>query len=383
MPQPVLASPKAPEAASGQHPQRERELRVQADAGVFSMLLGALQAGEPGIVVGEARDDSAAEWSAARAREDRQNPRDNAQSSAVRAQEPRDPLARLSASAEAPRSVPSPVAQWRADAVEAPGRSDGPSRPAAQHTSAAPAGPAKALSQPAAAWSTATAAVSTPASFATTATASTAAPSGASSAPSQPSAVAAAAAHRGPQGGAARGKPHVPTPTPNERNLRFERVFEAQVGRGLAKALQNGEGSVTLRLKPQHLGQLNVRVDVRESQVTATFEARTAEAQRLLEGSRDALRQQLESRGLTVERIDVRLIEEPQAVGTRVAFTHDGGADGGQDGQGLAQDRNGRGSPDAGAQDGSRGGAPREDDEAGAGAEPWRALGTMRLDAIA
>lgn len=383
MPQQVLASPKAPESTYGLQPEREREVRVQADAGVFGLLLGALQAGEAGIVVGEERNDSAAEWSAQRAREGRQTPREGAQSSTPQAQELRDPLSRLSAGTEPAKPVSSPTSWSRAEAVESQPQHGGGPRPAASNTPSEPDLTAKAEPQAAPNAAKAPAIGSHQANSATASVASTISTASAPSTASQPATVTAVAGNRGPQGGAARGIPPTQAPTPNDRNLRFERVFADQVGRGLARALQNGDGSVTLRLKPQHLGQLSVRVEVRESQVTATFEARTTEAQRLLEGSRDALRQQLESRGLTVERIEVRLIEDSQAVGTRVALSHDGGANGGQDGHGLAHDRNGQGSPDAGAQDGSRGGAPREDDEADAGAEPWRALGTVRLDAIA
>ena len=111
MPQQVLASPKAPEFEPENRPQRERELRVQGDAGVFGMLLGALQAGEAGIVRGETRDDSAAEWNARSAQQDRQTQRDAAQQGAPRAQEPREALARLGNSAIAEDAGASPAAR--------------------------------------------------------------------------------------------------------------------------------------------------------------------------------------------------------------------------------------------------------------------------------
>ena len=189
---------------------------------------------------------------------------------------------------------------------------------------------------------------------------------------------------RGPQGGAARGSAPAPQSPSADRNLRFERVFEAQVGRGLAKALQSGNGTVTLRLKPESLGQLQVRVSVEQQQVRATFEAQTIEAQRMLKASKDSLRHQLEARGLSVERIDVRLVEEPAEAGTRFAKPEGGGADEGQDGRAFMHDRGDRGSRDRGdAEDRTRGGAPRWDDEPSAVAEPRRELGTVGLDAIA
>ncbi|MFI4916996.1 MAG: hypothetical protein ACIAS6_10885, partial [Phycisphaerales bacterium JB060] len=97
MQQQIQINPKAPEQAAPQRSQRDHELRVQADAGAFGMLLGALQSGEAGIVRGEARNDSAAEWDAQRAREGRQNSRDGAQAHRPGAQESRTGLERLAA----------------------------------------------------------------------------------------------------------------------------------------------------------------------------------------------------------------------------------------------------------------------------------------------
>ena len=392
MPQQVLNSSPAPEGVFEPRPQRERELRVQGDARAFGMLLGALQAGEAGIVRGEARDDSAAEWNAQAARsDDRQARRDPAQASTQRAQEPRDPLAPLSTRGEPAKDMPTPTSQARSDAAEPPTRGPEPSNKGSQASGHQGTQKAAADAEVAASQTRQNQSMQPNAAVAAASKAGAAVAGSASAAPSastpptqaQGNAVTAAANARGPQGDATRGKTPTQTPTPGDRNLRFERVFEAQVGRGLAKALQSSDGAVTLRLKPQSLGQLSVRVHVRESQVTATFEARTAEAVRLLDASRETLRHQLEARGLSVERIDVRLIEEPQGAGTRIAFGEHGGADGGQGGQGVARDGSGRGSPDAGARERSRGGAPREDDEPSAGAEPWRVLGTVRLDAIA
>src|SRR5690606_15318704 len=95
MPQQVQMSPTRPETPKTPRPMREHELRVEADAGAFGMLLGALQGGEAGIVRGEARNDSAAEWIAQDARDGRQESRDGAQAPTPRAQETREGLERL------------------------------------------------------------------------------------------------------------------------------------------------------------------------------------------------------------------------------------------------------------------------------------------------
>jgi|GEM_PF-4245639 len=384
MPQQLQMSPKPPEVQSPQKPQRERELRVQADAGAFGMLLGALRGGEAGVVRGEARNDSAAEWNAQEARDGRQESRDEAQPGRPRAHEPREGLAKLADAARHQAGSQTPASQAADEAVDTPIATKGPAQAKTQHVAPDREEPMKQGEQrPAqAAHAVQARTQTTPASIA--GAPSTSAAQAVSSGANQNSQVTAIGAARGPQSGAARGKaPEVTTPR-GDRALRFERVFEAQVGRGLAQALRSGNGEVTLRLRPQNLGQLSVRVQVENKQVIATFEARSVEAQQLLEGSRDTLRSQLETRGLSVERIDVRLVEDESHVGTRLAGRPDGGAEGGQDGRAFAEDRDGRGAPDGGgADDGSRRGAAREDDEPAARAEPWRAMGTVRLDATA
>ncbi|MEQ8317440.1 MAG: flagellar hook-length control protein FliK [Phycisphaerales bacterium] len=385
MQQQVQLSPKVPDAERPQRSAKEREVRVQGDAATFGMLLGALQAGEAGIVRGEARNDSAAEWNAQDARENRQQPRQTAQNLGQGAQEPRGRLEQLVSEATRPTNGPqTPAAEVRASTHDPAmaARSQFENQPVPQDPPQ-PSGDQISRGEQRSTPEHAVVQQRAQAVAASVSTASTAVAAGAR-AGVQSSQVGTVDAARGPQGGAARGRaPSVPQRA--DQTLRFEKAFQAQVGRGLAQALRSGNGEVTLRLRPENLGQLSVRVQVQQNQVTATFEARHAEAQRMLEGSRDVLRQQLESRGLTVERIDVRLIEEPTQAGTRLAMDRDGGADGGQDGQAFAGERDGRGSSDGdGADGGSRRGATRDDDGlAVAGAEPWRALGTVRLNAIA
>ncbi len=86
----------------------------------------------------------------------------------------------------------------------------------------------------------------------------------------------------------------------------------AQVGRGFAALLRHEGGSVTLRLEPQSLGALTVRLDLDAGRVEATLEATTDQARRLLNESLGMLGQALEAHGLDVERLDVRLAERSQ-----------------------------------------------------------------------
>ncbi|MEQ8843783.1 MAG: flagellar hook-length control protein FliK [Phycisphaerales bacterium] len=390
MPQQVLSSPTPPKPEMLPQTPRERELRVQGDAGVFGLLLGALQAGDAGIVRGETRDDSAAEWNAKTSRETtdgRQGRRDGAQDLRVAAQESRDPGSSVAQRPAADSAGATPVAAARGEAVERGSRGDHGGR-----TERVPpeANPAEGQRQDTGGRERGQAPIDarSPQAGLAGAAASVAARAvsgGQGGTAAQPSPSMVVAGARGPQGGAAReGTPVRQAPTPSG-GQRFDRVFEAQVSRGLARALRSGDGSVTLRLKPESLGQLSVRVQVQNQRVEATFEARTVGAQRMLEASRDVLRQQLEGRGLAVDRIEVRLLEEPGATGTRFAFGDGERADDGQEGRTFAHDRGGRGSAgDRGTtEDGVRGGAPREDDGPVVVAEPRRALGTFGLDAIA
>lgn len=97
--------------------------------------------------------------------------------------------------------------------------------------------------------------------------------------------------------------------TPVAQAPRPDRSLQAQAMRGIAAALKQGGGSVTLRIDPEHLGMLKVRVEVKGSKVTASVETGSEVARRLLDEGRESLRAALEARGLTVERVDVRLNE--------------------------------------------------------------------------
>jgi len=95
-----------------------------------------------------------------------------------------------------------------------------------------------------------------------------------------------------------------PGQTPSSRGQ--EAQLAAQVQRGLFAALRQQGGSVTMRLAPDALGSLTVRLAVRGARVEATFEPSSARAQELLERSVQTLRSALESKGLAVDRITVQ-----------------------------------------------------------------------------
>ncbi|GIW73668.1 MAG: hypothetical protein KatS3mg103_0190 [Phycisphaerales bacterium] len=382
MPQPVPSRiPTLPEtAASGpasapvrarNEPWHEGTVRAQAQAEAFGVLLVAMQAGQAGLVVGQGRDDSAAEWNAQQARQahqdaggGRQARRSEAQIGDDRAQETRRGEGMTHAGPRAGQSLESPAEQARralAERAEPAPKAGGHEAPRGPSAAAqAPQPPASAGDRSTGVSQTGQASWHTHAGWSAASAggpaqgASAAARPGGVAGPSGP-APAAAAGVSGPADANTRATPGGPRagqarPTPRPDVLRFERAFRSQLDRGLAQALRSGNGTVTLRLKPESLGVLRVHVQVEDGTVRATFEAQSEPVRRLLEGSQQALRQQLEARGLAVHRIEVRLMDDAGVAGTRLA--DEGSARSGQDdpGQGAA------GQDGPSSQDGSGGG---------------------------
>ncbi len=88
--------------------------------------------------------------------------------------------------------------------------------------------------------------------------------------------------------------------------------FVAQAARGMAQALRGGEGTLTIRLAPENLGNLRVDVSMGESGVMARLEASSESARRLLQDSQPMLRAALEARGLSIDRIEVTHVAPPE-----------------------------------------------------------------------
>lgn len=128
----------------------------------------------------------------------------------------------------------------------------------------------------------------------------------------------------------------------------------AQVRRGLAAVLRQGGGSVLMRLSPEALGQLRIRLDLDGASVSARFDVGGNEARRLLEADLGALRSALEARGLTVEDLRVVVRAEPEAT----ADERDPGTD--ARGRAHAEDR-----PESGGE------PPDLEEMEEAMAEPW------------
>jgi flagellar hook-length control protein FliK len=89
--------------------------------------------------------------------------------------------------------------------------------------------------------------------------------------------------------------------------------------------VNNDIQSATLRLSPEHLGPVEVRIDVHDSQVNVTFSAAHAETRAALEQTVPRLREILAGGGLTLGQANVqqdpRPGSQPAATPARPAFT--------------------------------------------------------------
>lgn len=112
--------------------------------------------------------------------------------------------------------------------------------------------------------------------------------------------------------------------------------FHAQLARGLASALKQGDGRVTLRLSPDALGALRIDLQVSNDRVTAHIATSNEQARRLLEQDVVTLKSALEAAGLGVERIEVvgtpaepALQPAPREAVNVMTFSQQGGGGGG------------------------------------------------------
>lgn len=80
----------------------------------------------------------------------------------------------------------------------------------------------------------------------------------------------------------------------------------ARLTRGLANAVQQRGGAVTLRLTPPEMGTVRIQMQLTGTNVSASFHAESASAQSLLTNQLANLRSALESKGMSVERLTVQ-----------------------------------------------------------------------------
>jgi flagellar hook-length control protein FliK len=97
--------------------------------------------------------------------------------------------------------------------------------------------------------------------------------------------------------------PIVPVADPVE--ARFAEMNHPRILTAVQSELMAHGGTVRLRLDPPELGALQVRIDVRDGVLAASFQTSNDEATRLLTQSLQQLKTTLESQGLTVEKLQV------------------------------------------------------------------------------
>lgn len=151
-------------------------------------------------------------------------------------------------------------------------------------------------------------------------------------------------------------------------------------------------------MAPASLGQIRIRLDLDQGQVSARFDVGGGEARRLLESNLDGLRQTLEARGLRVE--DLHVTVRPELAGPKDTPADPGGQPVSEspDQQDAAPGGAGQHEPSAGERRDSQ--APWQDaDESGQEVptiDPWASLSggavvdldapavlRLRIDAVA
>ncbi|MGB0766198.1 MAG: flagellar hook-length control protein FliK [Phycisphaeraceae bacterium] len=85
-----------------------------------------------------------------------------------------------------------------------------------------------------------------------------------------------------------------------------EAVNTSRLTRGLASAVQQRGGAVTLRLTPPEMGTVRIQMQITGTSVSAAFHAESTSAQTLLTNQLAQLRSSLESKGMSVERLSVQ-----------------------------------------------------------------------------
>lgn len=144
------------------------------------------------------------------------------------------------------------------------------------------------------------------------ATPNTLPPSTATASPAVAPAEAAAPASPAPAGTAQQAAPppalpHIDAPDPNV----------ARLARALQSGINQNGGSVTLRMHPPELGVVKIDMQVRAGVVTATFHAEHPSIQNLLSHEMGQLRQALQSQGMVVDRLEVRVRDATDANAAR------------------------------------------------------------------
>jgi len=86
----------------------------------------------------------------------------------------------------------------------------------------------------------------------------------------------------------------------------------AQVQRGLASLLRSGNGEMTLKLTPGHLGEVRIRIKSTGDQLGVRFETSSSEATELLNQGVKELGLSLRSKGISLDQITIEDTSSPE-----------------------------------------------------------------------
>ncbi len=106
-----------------------------------------------------------------------------------------------------------------------------------------------------------------------------------------------------------------------------DEAFASGVSRGLSAAIQQRGGSVTIRLSPESLGALRIHMTIANGEVSVRMETINDRAQQMLVQSLPALRESLESKGLTVNELRISPAPHPASIAQTNDARHGGGGD--------------------------------------------------------
>ncbi len=90
--------------------------------------------------------------------------------------------------------------------------------------------------------------------------------------------------------------------------------FVAQTAKALAAAVKREGGTIVMRMNPENLGLLKVRVETKAGSVNARVEASESSARQLLIDDVESLRSALEAHGVCVEKIEIVRMDDLQGL---------------------------------------------------------------------
>jgi flagellar hook-length control protein FliK len=86
-----------------------------------------------------------------------------------------------------------------------------------------------------------------------------------------------------------------------------EAAVSQSVSRGMNAVLRQGGGSLTMKLSPASLGEIRIEMTMQSGKVTVQFDVGSLAAYEAVKGQIGELRQSLEQRGMTVERVEAHI----------------------------------------------------------------------------